>query len=620
MLQSLRENLKGPTAKVVVAVAVGAMVLFGVESLFVNSVGGTDVASVNGDDISQIELRRAIEQQKNRLRQQYQLEETNEMLSDDNLRSPALMSLVKQKSLEQAAKASGMGVDSETIKTELAKVFVRDGKFDSAFLNNYIAAYGYTPATLAQSEANSYVLRQLFNGLSDTEFLTSAELAAMAAIATQTRSFDTVFISREKVASSVQISDEEVSEYYNARVAEFTEPEKISLDYVELSAQSLVSKQLVSDTELRSEYDRELADFVSQTQYQVSHILLDASAEDKAAEVKNKLAKGEDFAVLAKEYSTDLGSNSVGGDLGLMVEGAFPEAFETAVKALDEGQVSGPVSTDAGIHFIKLTHKQIVEAPSFEARKEALLASMQEQKAGMEFLDSIQALEDAAFNQGNLEAAAKAVNVNVATTELFPRAGGLAGIAAATEVIDAAFADDVYLQGQNSRVIELSGDRAVVIRLKEKVPAKLKELSVVRSDIISRLTETKVATALQSLASDVVVAVEQGKAARAIAGELSYEFASHENVARSSADVDFNVSREAFSMPRPVSGNPSSALASSDKGLTVVVLNTVVDGKLSDVPAEQKAALEQQLKNQLASAAVENFEAAIFSKATYKLK
>ena len=52
MLQSLRENMKGPVAKVIIGLAVAAMVLFGVESLFVNSMSGSEVATVNGEEVS----------------------------------------------------------------------------------------------------------------------------------------------------------------------------------------------------------------------------------------------------------------------------------------------------------------------------------------------------------------------------------------------------------------------------------------------------------------------------------------------------------------------------------------------------------------------------------------
>ena len=479
MLQSLRENMKGPVAKVVVAVAVGAMILFGVESLFVNSVGGAEVAKVNGEEITPVELKRAIEQQKNRLRQQFQLEEDNEMLSEERLREPALMNLVRQKALQQAALAAGMNVSPDIIKAELAKAFVRDGKFDSAFLNNYIAAYGYTPATLAQSESNAYVLRQLFNGINQSEFITAAELSAMAAIAGQKRSFTTVFIPRAKVEGEVTITDAEIDAFYQSNAAEFTDPEKVSVEYVDLTIKDLAAKQVVSDEEIRQEYDREVAEFSSKTEYHLSHILIDKgeSAQKTIDEVASKLAAGESFAELAKAYSNDLGSKALGGELGVLVEGvfpkafckivedtlgndpdycnimhadgagtksclaylywketgdlsvlvegAFPKAFEAAAMALAKGQVSVPVVTDSGTHFIRLDDKVVTEAPAFEARKNSLAAILKEQKAGAEYLEKIQALEEASFGAGSLANTAALAGVDVKVSSLFSRAGSL---------------------------------------------------------------------------------------------------------------------------------------------------------------------------------------------------
>lgn len=619
MLQSLRENMKGPVAKVIIGLAVAAMVLFGVESLFVNSMSGSEVATVNGEEVSQVELRRAIEQQKSRLRQQFNLEESSDMLSDERLREPALMNLIRQKALSQMAFESGMNVSPEIVKGQLVEAFSRDGEFNKALMNNYIASYGYTPATLAQSEAQSYVLRQLFNGLNQSEFITDAELNAMAAVARQKRSFATIAIPKAKVEESVSVGEDEVKAYYESNPAEFTDPEKIALDYVEVSIADLAKLQKVTEAELKAEYEREIEEFQESTEYKVSHILIEDSDAGKIAEVQSKLANGEAFTALAKAYSDDLGSKSLGGELGVLVEGAFPSAFEKMAKSLAVGSVSAPVKTDAGTHFIRLDAKDVKEVPSFESRKDSLTAMLQEQKAASAYLEKIPVLEEVSFGASDLQATAQAVGASVKSTAYFARGRGQ-GVAALPTIAEAAFGQDVYVDGQNSRVLEVDGERALVIRIKGKQPSKLKSLEQVASQIESRLRREKETAELEAVSAEVIAALDTGKSVKEVAEEQGYEIKEYKALERGSADVNFAVSREVFSLPRPVEGVVVSGEVNTAQGLTVVVLNEVVDGDAAAMPKEQVAAMSQQLKNQLASGSVEAFEAAVFEGAEYSLK
>ena len=78
------------------------------------------------------------------------------------------------------------------------------------------------------------------------------------------------------------------------------------------------------------------------------------------------------FEALAKEYSEDVGSADFGGDLGYTSGDTFPESFETALAALQTGEVSAPVETDSGTHLIKLLdiQEQIVDFDSERPRIE----------------------------------------------------------------------------------------------------------------------------------------------------------------------------------------------------------------------------------------------------------
>jgi parvulin-like peptidyl-prolyl isomerase len=87
---------------------------------------------------------------------------------------------------------------------------------------------------------------------------------------------------------------------------------------------------------------------------QVAHILLFEPTAEVIEEIQVKIDAGVEFALLAMDYSEDFGSAESGGDLGYTSGETFPEAFEKALAGLEVGQVSEPINTDAGTHFIKL--------------------------------------------------------------------------------------------------------------------------------------------------------------------------------------------------------------------------------------------------------------------------
>jgi parvulin-like peptidyl-prolyl isomerase len=83
---------------------------------------------------------------------------------------------------------------------------------------------------------------------------------------------------------------------------------------------------------------------------------VEAQKKAQAQGWKDRIAKGEDFAAIAKAESGDTGSGAQGGDLGC--QGGFVEEFTTAMNALQPGQTSDPVRTQFGYHVIQVTSRK----------------------------------------------------------------------------------------------------------------------------------------------------------------------------------------------------------------------------------------------------------------------
>ncbi len=117
-------------------------------------------------------------------------------------------------------------------------------------------------------------------------------------------------------------------------------------------------RRIIEAAVLRRKLQKALADELptSAEQVHARHILVKTYAD--ALKAKERLDKGEDFALVAQELSEDAGSKEDGGDLGWFPRGAMIQEFEDVAFALAPNQISVPITTSYGVHIIQtLAHE-----------------------------------------------------------------------------------------------------------------------------------------------------------------------------------------------------------------------------------------------------------------------
>jgi parvulin-like peptidyl-prolyl isomerase len=125
---------------------------------------------------------------------------------------------------------------------------------------------------------------------------------------------------------------------------------QIMLEQSRLLASTYAKETLIPNTKAT---DAEINAYIAK------HPELDTKqARAKAEDVLKRVKAGEDFAKLAKEFSTDPGSKEKGGDLGWFGHGQMVPEFEKAAFAMQPGQVSDIVESQFGYHIIKVDEKK----------------------------------------------------------------------------------------------------------------------------------------------------------------------------------------------------------------------------------------------------------------------
>lgn len=593
MLDSFRTNMRGVALGIVIVI--GIIFAFSGAGGMLSGWGRSDTAIVVGDaDIPEIDVVRAISNQRSRILNENENIDSS-VITDELLRPGIISQLISRQLMIQAAGDKGMAISDRRVGAYILtnEGFLVDGEFDQNSYRFILQQQGYTSATFKQRVVEDLLVEQFARGIIDTAFVTDFEIENLAKIIAETRDFYYLTIPFAPILESVSVLESEVQDYFQDNQLAYRTEAQAIVDFIELKPDTLAKSVSISPQAIEKRFEEERGTLNLAELRQAAHILLEDPSDEQIADIQAKIVSGEDFAELARTYSDDFGSSDLGGDLGFTSGDTFPVEFESALAELEVNAVSAPVTTDAGVHFIKLLAVQqqdyILADESSRIERELVREATSEELAA-----KLELLKELSFNADSLAEVAEDVGLDLGTSEAFSRAGGT-GITAIPAVVSASFSDEVVVDGYASEVLDLGGDRYVVIKLKEYIDIRQKELSEVRDDVVSALSQQKAQAELDARGAELLQLALGGDSIEDIAKAQKLDWQVGNSVNRQDTSVDSEVRDRVFTLPKPSDNPASEGFYVSNGDYVVVSLLKAVPGDSSKVSSSEKDAFSRAL-------------------------
>jgi peptidyl-prolyl cis-trans isomerase D len=182
-------------------------------------------------------------------------------------------------------------------------------------------------------------------------------------------------ISLADEANKESPSKEEIAYYYSEKGFQFMVESKATFSIIDLNTNFLESKVQVTDSEVSAELINLEEQSSNSGQKRISHIQVDfdslskIEALQKVDDIQNQIDSGLiSFEDAVTNFSDDLGSKNLEGDLGYTDGTIFPIEFEEVIKDLSLNEVSSVVELSSSFHLIKLTESNVDSFTTKDAR------------------------------------------------------------------------------------------------------------------------------------------------------------------------------------------------------------------------------------------------------------
>ena len=427
-MESLRNFLSGPRLIIVVLVCALPFVFLGTSSL--TSVFGGSFGTINGEDVTETDLQLASNTAVQRFKSIYGEEFDFDMLDDDLRMESIKQELIVQKVLQSGARSLGL-INNNTVD-EAKKSIIRNpqfqinGIFDENVYEAQVNSNGYTKEGYIELMTTLLASELYRSSLTGLNFATDYEIFELTKLLEKSSDIEFTKLSYNGLKNEIVNTSDELMEFYDNNQILFFSSEERSFKYILLSQDSYKDDVVVPESYIEDAYKEYLDNFSNSTQVRFSHIMIEKSnyesrdiAFDVITKAEELINSGLDFSKVVSDFSEDIITKDIGGDLEYFDSEIFPEEFGLAIANLGLNETSGVIELDETFHILKVTELNVQEPLAESQVKNELINELVETESYALMNDDFDLIDEMIAEGSSIEQIAEYISKTLEESDLY---------------------------------------------------------------------------------------------------------------------------------------------------------------------------------------------------------
>ncbi|QTA79313.1 Peptidyl-prolyl cis-trans isomerase D [Desulfonema limicola] len=495
MLKLMRDYAGSWLIKIILGAIVIVFVFWGVGSF--SSQKNIKIASVNQEVITLDDYRPIYNRLINQYRNQFGNTLDDNMIKSLGIKKQAMDQLVDRTLLQQEASNLNFRISDEELAESIKSIpdFQTNGVFDNKKYTKLLTLNRLNPQTFEDSRRQDMILERLNSFILGNVKVSEQEALEWYQWNNASVKIDYALFSPDNY-KEIENSEQELEEYFEKNKESYKTEAKVRIQYIHFNPDNYLDKVILTDEDISDYYDSNLDEFTNPKTVEARHILFKADQNSTPEEVEKKKEKadeilkmakdGKDFAELAKEYSEGP-SKDKGGYLGTFKKDAMVKPFSDKAFSMKEGEISEPVQTQFGWHIIKVEKVNEAYTKTLEDASSQIRDKLSRDKSKIIAYEDAQSLYDSAYEDDDLKIIANSRNIEVIETDFFTQDKGPEGLKNSSKFASEAFK---LPEMELSKVYDFE-DGYYILQVLEKMPREISNFEDVKEKVNSDLIKQK---------------------------------------------------------------------------------------------------------------------------------